>query len=477
MYQIVMMTNWTPDLTRGAGPLYIRLAEQIEEGIAEGLLRPGMKLPPQRNLAYDVGVTIGTVTRAYNIVRERGLVSGEVGRGTYVLDRDGSATQVRLATSATPDIARPSGVEPGKIRMDTTSAPNVGQGAIIRDLVSEIAAANLDLIVDYTRAWPEAWRAAGASWLSAGGWTPDLPSIVPTVGVHAGIMAVVAAATAPGDKIAFEHATYASISRSVNLAGRRSVVFGSDDQSRYAEDFERLCAQQHPKLAFLMPVLQNPTLAIAPAGLVDDIVTIARKYNVLLIEDSIYGNLLERQPTPIAALAPERTFHVGGLSKAVSAGVRAGWVACPPHLAPRVQTAHKMVTGGLPFLLAELAARLVLDGSAETIRSKVRAEIAAREGMAREAFSGLDFVSHPSAPFLWMKLAEPWSSGTFKRVAADEGVLIDDEDEFRPGRTEHVLHRIRVGFSHPVTREEVSNGFSILRRLLDHGSTVYDSYG
>ena len=83
------------------------------------------------------------------------------------------------------------------------------------------------------------------------------------------------------------------------------------------------------------------------------------------------------------------------------------------------------------------------------IRTGVREEIAAREALAREAFAGLDFTSHRNAPFLWMKLPEPWSSGTFKRVAADEGVLIDDEDEYKPGRSDHSQHRIRVGFSQP----------------------------
>ena len=81
------MTNWLPDVSQGSGPLYVRLAERIEDGIASGTLPTGTKLPPQRDLAYDLGVTIGTVGRAYALVRERGLVSGEVGRGTFVLGR------------------------------------------------------------------------------------------------------------------------------------------------------------------------------------------------------------------------------------------------------------------------------------------------------------------------------------------------------------------------------------------------------
>jgi DNA-binding transcriptional MocR family regulator len=474
------MTNWLPDLSKGNGPLYLRLADQIETDIGEGTLPPGGKLPPQRNLAFDIGVTIGTVTRAYAVARERGLVSGEVGRGTYVLDRHlegartpSAAQQMPERLSVIPE-ATPAAI---KLRMDTTSAPEIGQSAIIRNLLNQITHKHPDKIGDYTRNWPQEWREAGRKWLTSGDWKPDAQSIVPTTGVHAAIMAVIAAVTAPGDKIAFEQLTYASISRSANLMGRRSVVFANDGEGADAEDFERLCAQQHPKLVFLMPALQNPTLSVIPIERLKAIVEVARKYNVWLIEDAIYATLLENRYTTLASLAPERTFHVGGLSKAVAAGVRGGWAACPAHMAPRVQTAHKMVTGGLPFILAELAAEMVNTGQAESIRADVRREIAERETIARRVFHGLDFNSHRNIPYLWMKLPEPWLSGTFKQVAANEGVLIDDEDEYKPARAEKVFHRIRIGFSMPSKRDQVAGGFATLRRLLDHGNAGYDSYG
>ncbi|MGO4843753.1 GntR family transcriptional regulator, partial [Rhizobiaceae sp. 2RAB30] len=76
---------------------------RIESDIGEGVLQGGAKLPPQRDLAYDIGVTIGTVGRAYALLRERGLVSGEVGRGTYVLDRSAPVSGSRVRAPA-PDV-------------------------------------------------------------------------------------------------------------------------------------------------------------------------------------------------------------------------------------------------------------------------------------------------------------------------------------------------------------------------------------
>jgi DNA-binding transcriptional MocR family regulator len=146
-------------------------------------------------------------------------------------------------------------------------------------------------------------------------------------------------------------------------------------------------------------------------------------------------------------------------------------------MASRVLTAHKMVTGGIPFLLSELAARLVLSGEADRIRDLVRSEIEARATSARAAFAGCNFASHRRAPFLWMRLPEPWLSGTFKNAAANEGVLIDDEDEYKCGRTDRAFHRVRIGFSAPQRRSDVEEGFARLRMLLDNGMAGYDSYG
>ena len=164
------------------------------------------------------------------------------------------------------------------------------------------------------------------------------------------------------------------------------------------------------------------------------------------------------------------------MSKSVAAGIRGGWISCPPGYTARIHAAHKLLTGGMPFLLAELAARLVLDGEAARIRQAVREEIAAREAIARQTLAGFDFTSHPHCPFMWITVPEPWQSGTLKKAAENDGILIDDEDEFKSGRTERAYHRIRVGFTVPGERDAVARGFSTLCELMRGGNAVYDSY-
>lgn len=498
------MTNWHPQIPEGQGPLYLRLADRIGEDIATGMLAAGTKLPPQRDLAYDLGVTVGTIGRAYALIRQRGLVSGEVGRGTFVL---GSGPGSTLEEDPKPDLDRgnagsagaapqPSWLQgamaapkdtafagtrisvpsPEAIRFDSTSAPEIGQAEAICRLTAEITRDAAYDIASYTRTVPDSWREAGRAWLARSGWEPPEGSIVPTTGAQAAIMAIIAATTAPGDQVAFEELTYSSIARGAALSGRRPVQVARDAEGPLPEDLARVCAQKHPKLLFVMPTMHNPTVHLMSARRREEIVAVARQYNLWIIEDEVYGSLRDTDVPPIAALAPERTFHVGSLSKSVTAGVRGGWVASPLSHAQRIYTAHKMLTGGISFLLAELSARLVLTGAAEEFRTKIRAEIAARHDLVRQYLGAYEMEAAPEAPFLWLKLPDPWLSGTFKAAAAAENVLIDDEDEFKAGRSGTVHHRVRIGVTNPMTRAETAKGLKTLQDLLEDNCVCYDSF-
>ncbi|MGQ7791861.1 aminotransferase-like domain-containing protein [Faunimonas sp. B44] len=472
------MTSWVPDLSSRTGPLYVRLADQIEHAIDSGALSSGTKLPPQRNLAFDIGVTIGTVSRAYALARQRGLVSGEVGRGTYVMERrtpDEAEAPVR--DDHRPSLpAMASGAQEGALRFDITAAPEIGIGPVLERLVAEVCRDHPDAVASYIGRIPASWNEAGARWLARDGWMPAPADVVPTQGAHAAIMAVIATTTAPGERIAFEPLTYASIARSAALSGRRPTIVAADDEGILPDDLERVCAQQHPKLLFLMPAPQNPTVAVMGEARRRAVAEIARRHQLWVIEDAVYGVLLRDSLPTLASLAPDRVFHVGSLSKAVAAGVRGGWVACPPTFASRITIAHKMITGGKPFLLAEVVARLVNSGAAFELADATRAEIARRVALARDIFGGLDVRLLDDAPFLWLTLPEPWLSGTFKTAAAAEGILIDGEDEYKPGRSDTAYHGVRIGFSTVPEIERVEAGFRTLRRLVDQGPAAYDAY-
>jgi DNA-binding transcriptional MocR family regulator len=470
------MTNWLPNLSEGSGPLYLRLAQRIEKDIESGVLAEGAKLPPQRNLAFDVGVTIGTVSRAYAVARERGLVSGEVGRGTYVLPR-ADATSVTAADAMEVKTADISGPQADAVlRMDSTAAADIGQSAVIGPMVAAVFSEHPYLANDYTRTIRDEWREAGTRWLSKGSWRPSPESIVPVQGVLSGIEIAIAAITAPGDKIAFEDLTYSALARGAALVGRRVIKVRGGDEGLDPDDFQAVCAREHPKVLVVTPTFNNPTLTIVPEENRRRIAEIARRYNVWIIEDNIYGDALDDEaPPPFAQIAPDQTFHVSGVSKSLCAGLRAGWVACPPSFIGRLINAKKLITGGISYAMTEVTARLVLSGEAARLKALVLKETAARAAIASEAMAGHAFKSDPHCGFMWLSLPDPWLPGAYKKAALERGVLIDDADAFKVGQVDLACHCARIGFSAPRTQAEVRHGFETLAQLLGDASASYDS--
>lgn len=163
---IVTMTTWFPEMRRTGAPIYIEIADAMAHDIDIGKLKPGEKLPPQRNLAFDIGVTIGTIGRAYALARQRGLVTGEVGRGTFVRCSEPPLSEVVTATSGYNEVTEgsiPDGIHPapGKLRLDSTSAPEVGQSGFITRHVAAIMADYPDKTTDYIRSLKPEWQQAG----------------------------------------------------------------------------------------------------------------------------------------------------------------------------------------------------------------------------------------------------------------------------------------------------------------------------
>ena len=78
------MTIRLPPRGQRNGPIYQTIADQIGREVEAGRMKPGARLPTQRALARQLGVTVTTVTRAYDEAQRRGLLNGEVGRGTFV---------------------------------------------------------------------------------------------------------------------------------------------------------------------------------------------------------------------------------------------------------------------------------------------------------------------------------------------------------------------------------------------------------
>lgn len=453
------MTQWIPDLEKHQGPRYRAIADALGEDIASGRLPAGMRLPTHRELAYQLGVTVGTITRAYAEAEKRGLIGGEVGRGTFV---QGQRLGGRNGNTTWEAIAEDAAINMTTLRAEHTDAAQAF-GTALAAIAASGGAAQL---LDYApHAGLPAHRAAGAQWLARQHRvSAKAESVLLTTGAQNGLAVALAAVARPGDVVLTERLANYGVKALASTQGYHLEGVALDEHGLVPDAFDSACRRLAPKAAYLVPTMQNPTGSLMPMERREEIAGIARRYGVMLIEDDVFGFLVA-DAKPIQAIAPDITVYVSSLSKSVSAGLRVGYVVAPPSLVPRIESAIHALQYSAPALPAEVATRWILDGSADRFAEAQRSEDAARQAIARAILPPSVVCGHPNAQHLWLVLPEPWRRDDFVSEVRRRGAMVIGADTFAVGRAS-APHAVRVGLRMPRTREEVERGARALAEAL-----------
>ncbi len=459
------MSIWIPALDNRSGPRYVAIADAMADDITGGRLSPGTRLPPQRDLAWRLKVTVGTVARAYAEAARRGLVSGEVGRGTYVLDpkdrRDGLTELHRTLV----EVHFPRADETNFIDMSINRPAHDNGAKLVSEALHRLAdSPDLARLLGYRldSPWPR-HSAAGARWLALDGVHVSPDRITPTIGGQQAIFAVMSALSQPGDTVFAEELTYPGIKRTGALISRPVEGIAMDQQGMIPEALDAALAKHPRSLVYCMSTLHNPTTVTMPLERRRAIAAVVQRHDAILAEDGIYAFLDEHAPPPVWTLAPERCVYMTSLSKALSPGLRVGFVAAPEHLQQRIAAAVAATTMMVAATLTEVAAMLIEDGSAERSAIEQRAEAAARMDMAR-AILGPERCPATPADHLWLVLPHGWRSDAFAAEASRRGVLVTQAAAFALGP--RVPKAVRVSISAPRDRDQLRTGLDVLARLL-----------
>jgi DNA-binding transcriptional MocR family regulator len=451
------MTMWTPDLAP-RGPRYLALADAIEQDVVTGTLAAGTRLPPQRGLAYRLGVTVGTVSRAYALVAARGLVSGEVGRGTFV-----RALETEPRVNPIEDCAA------DLIKLTVNGPPDPGDCALLREGLADLAArpAALEHLMSYT---PKRGlfdhRAAAAAWIGALSIDAHADDVLLTGGAHQAVFATLSGLAAPGEGVLIESLTYAGICHVAERSGLRLRGLALDDEGVLPDAIDAACRSEPARLLVLNPTIHNPTTATMSAERCRAIVALARKHDLIVIEDDVYGRLPEQRAAPIAALAPERTIYITSASKSIAPGLRLGMLLSPQrYLEPIAEAQHDLFLT-CPPLMAELFKLWQGDGTAQRLAQRQLVEARVRQDLAREILGNRSYRAQPTSYHLWLLLPPPWRSSQFVAVARERGVAIDPGSAFAVDR-DQAPHAVRVSLSAASSRERLQRGLRILAGLLD----------
>ena len=451
------MTSWLPDLGVHRGPRYRAIAEALAEDVRRGALPAGARLPTHRDLAWRLKVTVGTVSRAYAEAERRGLISGEVGRGTFVRAAAAPAP-LRLHAAALDEDFVDLGVQ----------RPRAGsEAALLAEALAQLAGApELAQLMEYQpHAGRPAEREAGALWIERSSGLAAAPGqvVVTASGQHA-MAAILAAVAEPGDSLAVEALTYPGIRAVAGLFHLKTVPIALDEQGLVPEALAAACRAGRVRALYTLPTLHNPTTAILPLERRRALAELAMRHDLLLIEDDVYGFLRERPLPPLASLAPDHAFYVTSTSKSFVPGLRIGYARCPPALVERVSAALRALTYTAPPLMARIASRWIEDGSADRLVAEKRAETARRQALACRLLARWRYRSEPGAAHLWLSLPEPWHGEEFAAAAERSGVGVTPAAAFAVGR--QVPNAVRLCIGTPPTLAALERGLTRLEALL-----------
>lgn len=448
---------WGLDISKVDGPRYLAVAGAIARAIDNGELPPGAQLPPQRDLAERLGVTVGTVSRAYSLARKRRLIVGEVGRGTFV---QGVAQSERSAAVIPTESAR--GIDFACFR-----SPAAGLNQSIVQALAEVGerASLLPLHRYPPGQGALSHRLAGAAWIARSGFEPTEERILITNGAQEAIAVCFATLASPGDTILTEELTYSGAKAIASMHGLRLRAVAMDEHGMLPDALERAAREACARVVYLQPTVHNPTAASMPEARRRQIADVAERLDLVLIEDDAAASALVERPVPIAALAPERTCYITSLSKSVSPTLRIAYLAAGSQLIGALSSTHHSLVLSASPIMAEIAALLIGNGEADEIaRSYVKAMAKALEAARRELPAEM-VSSAPGAFFLWLVLPERWNIDDFVVAARQRGVSVPHVDSFL---VDHASPRrgLRLSLNPSSQADVLGRGLAVLREIL-----------
>ncbi|MFH8339425.1 PLP-dependent aminotransferase family protein [Streptomyces sp. AM6-12] len=440
-----------------------RIADRIAADIASGRLRPGQRLPPQRAFARRHGLAPSTAGRVYAELVRRGLVVGEVGRGTFVRAGAPDGQPGRALTEA-------AGAEPVNLELNYPYLP--GQSELLSPVLASLARSDAlgDALRPAAVAGTPAAREAVAGLLARGGVRAEPERILFTGNARQAIAATLVSLVRPGGRIGVEPLTYPMVKEIGARLGRTLVPIGTDEEGPRPDALAAAHRAAPLSALYLQPTLHNPTTLTMSAGRRAELADVVHRLGIPVVEDRIWSFLHPPGRTsapPLATLAPDRVHLVDGLSKRVAPGLTVGFVVVPEDRTEAVARAIRAGGWNAGGFALEAAVRWIGDGTVERLVGAKRHDAARRRRLLTAELDGFAVRSDPAAYFAWWQLPAPWRADTFAAAARERGIAVTPGTAFAVGPG-GAPDAVRLGLG-SVPEPELARALSVLAAVARDG--------
>ncbi|MEO0391133.1 MAG: PLP-dependent aminotransferase family protein, partial [Pseudomonadota bacterium] len=464
-----MSTIWVPELVNGSGPKYKAVADAIRQGIAAGDLTPGTKLPPVRDLAWRLGITPGTVARAYTLLTDDGTATAGVGRGTFVAAPDAGAPLLREVPLEVDSATHNAEVQTWHVNLFSPHLPSVGQAPLMRRLLGEIAQDPPSGLMHYpTRVGARAARDAVVQWLSEAplGRVDQSQIQLASGGQNAILLVLMSVLNGRRPCVLVEELSYPGFRRAAELLRADVVPVAMDADGIVPEALEAAIRAHDAQVLCTSPEIHNPTLGFTPEPRRQALAQIATQGGLQIIEDDCY-RLGAAQAPSYRQIVPERTWYISSISKMLTPALRLGFVVAPEAQIARLRRMAEYAFFGLPTPMTDLCAALLGHPELPAIQAAVRAGVNAYAQRAANVLGSHALSWRQDVPFLLLELPTGWRASAFVRAAEEQGVRVRAAEEYacRDARAPHAV-RFAVNAGVPLPAFEAA--MERLRALLDN---------
>ncbi len=449
---------------RDARPLYVQIADALATAIEAGELAPEERLPPIRSLAEQLDVALVTVSQAYETLAARGRIVSRVGRGTFVAPQRPAAEP--FARTWEPSLlSRGERMEGVMDRLAQARAPGVISLATAHPAPETFPLADFSRAMQRTFADdpPEAMQyrantgdpdlcATLAEGLAARGCDARADEIIVTSGAQQGADLIASVLLAERAVVASESPTYPGTLGVFDARGASYVEVRSDADGVRIDDVERVFAEYRPRLFAICPIAENPTGLVLPARRGRAIVELARRHDVVILEDQTGWTFTydEPAPPPLAAYDTDgRVVMMESLSKSIFPALRIGYLRVKGTMRASIEAA-KVRTDSFTSTLTQRALWRFLRGPAYPRHLKsARALYRHRRDLFVDALARAlpwaDVRPPQAGTNVWLRLPARLSTQAAFEACAREGVLVMPADPLYPSRSGPAALRLSFG--------------------------------